>query len=206
MNFEQIQKATQAEGLDVIGFVDDQILLLGPSAEFWEIFEGSPEYLDEKPDPVDRWSLRVIRNLAELFGATAEFPFGGPPYAPFLDWALKSGWAWQSPVGMLVHDQMGLMVSYRGALRFDERLELPPTTSEKPCDTCVDQPCLTACPVNALTPQGYDTDACATHLRTKEGAACMNGCLVRRACPYSAGAARKTAQSHHHMRAFLEAR
>jgi epoxyqueuosine reductase len=48
-------------------------------------------------------------------GAKALFPFGGPPWHPFIAWAKRSGRAWESPVGFLVHDQAGLMVSYRAA-------------------------------------------------------------------------------------------
>ena len=30
----------------------------------WEVFSGSPEASDGRPDPLDRWSRRVIGNLA----------------------------------------------------------------------------------------------------------------------------------------------
>jgi len=203
MTFADVQKTVQTQGLDVIGVVEGTILLLGPSAVFWDIFQNSAEYQDGKADPIDRWSLRVITQLAEQLHATPEFPFGGPPYAPFLDWALQSGRAWQSPVGMLVHDQLGLMVSFRGALRFTDAIDAPLSDAERPCDSCLDRPCLTACPVGALTADGYDTATCAAHLRVKEGAVCMNGCLVRRACPYSVGARRQDAQNQLHMKAFL---
>ncbi|MEM7242659.1 MAG: ferredoxin [Pseudomonadota bacterium] len=206
MTFAAIERAVQAQGLDVIGVVDDQIVLLGPGKGFWQLFQSAPEYQDGQNDPVDRWSRRVIGDLAGQFDAAPEFPFGGPPYAPFLDWALKTGRAWQSPVGMLVHDQMGLMVSYRGALRFENALDVPRTGAEKPCQSCSAKPCLTSCPVNALNAEGYDTDACAAYLRSDEGAVCMNGCLVRRACPYSGGVHRDPAQSRLHMRSFLEGR
>ena len=89
----------------------------GPSRRFWDILTTAPEF--SAPDhPVDRWSARVITALAEQVRARAIFPFGGPPYAPFPDWARRSGRAWNSPVGMLVHDTAGLLLSYRGALAF----------------------------------------------------------------------------------------
>ena len=123
-----------------------------------------------------------------------------------MDWAIRSGRAWHSRVGMLVHDQMGLMVSYRGALIFDEQMAYPPPDGESPCASCADQPCLSACPVGALSEAGYDTDRCSAHLRKDEGADCLNGCLVRRVCPYSAGAKREEPQSRLHMQAFLRNR
>ena len=57
-----------------------------------------------------RWSARVIGEMAEGLGATAVFPFGGPPWAPFTAWARRSGEAWESPVGLLVHDTLAYTV------------------------------------------------------------------------------------------------
>ena len=109
------------------------------------------------PDPVDRWSRRVVGRLACDLGAKALFPFGGPPYHAVLSWALRTGSVWESPVRLLVHGTQGLMVSFRGALALKEVVDLPPPPA-RPCDTCA-RPCLTACPVGALTGAGYDVAA-----------------------------------------------
>ena len=58
------------------------LVLLGPDGPgFWTIFRASPEVGDGAPDPLDRWSERVIGALAARLGAAALFPFGGPPLA-----------------------------------------------------------------------------------------------------------------------------
>ena len=164
------------------------LVLLGPDDGFWPIFSASPEYAAAAPDPLDRWSERVIGALARAFAATPLFPFGGPPYRPFIAWARRSGRAWDSPVGLLVHDTAGLFVSYRGALALPSRLDLP-APGPRPCATCA-APCLDACPVGALTGAGYDLPRCHGYLDTPPGADCMTrGCAVRRACPVGAGAA-----------------
>ncbi|MBE0452907.1 MAG: ferredoxin [Roseovarius sp.] len=175
------------------------LVLLGPQEPgFWAHFTQSPEYRDSAPDPMNHWSERVIGALAEILGARALFPFGGPPWQPFTTWARRSGRAWQSPVGLLVHDVAGLMVSYRGALAFAHALDLPPATAS-PCETCAARPCLSACPVDALKPGGYDVPACKTDLE-RSGNDCMSrGCAVRRACPVSQGYGRQEAQSAFHM-------
>lgn len=179
------------------------LLMLGPAPRYWSIFTQSLEWRSKIPDPVDLWSTRTLSELAQLLDATAHLPFGGPPYAPFLNWALKTGRCWSSPVGMLVHDTTGLFVSFRGALSFRDHLDLPARPSVSPCDTCADKPCTTACPVAALGPAGYDTDACHGHLATPAGQDCLKaGCLARRACPVSARAGRIAAQSAHHMSYF----
>ena len=200
-----IEDAARAEGLLLMGALHEAgtIVLLGAGPDFWATFRAAPEALDSAPDPIDRWSTRVIGALAARFGARPRFPFGGPPYEPFLAWAAASGRAAQSPVGMLVHDTVGLMISYRGALHLPQTLPLPDPSTASPCTACA-RPCVTACPVGALSEtRPYDVPACHAYLDTAPGADCMqSGCAVRRACPVSAGAGRSAAQSAHHMEYF----
>lgn len=200
MTLDHIETAANAKHLTIFG-VHQAIVMLGPlEPGFWAAFTASPEWADGLPDPMDRWSARVIGALATELRATPHFPFGDPP-APFLTWAMNSHAAWQSPVGMLVQAKAGLMVSYRGALEFDMGLSVPAT--DKPCNTC-DAPCQTACPVGALTDDGYDVPKCKTFLRTDAGQDCLTGgCLVRRACPVSQTYGRDPAQSAYHMERFL---
>ncbi|MEP3440276.1 MAG: ferredoxin [Sulfitobacter sp.] len=184
---------------------EQAIVLLGTAATFWDKFIETREFSDAKVDPVDRWSKRVMPEIMQAAGAQdVIFPFGGPPYAPFLSWAKQTGEAFDSPVGMLVHYRSGLMISYRGALVFDRCLPLPDMCLSNPCDDCTDRPCLTACPVDALSElHPYDVPACKSYLATDKGDSCVTlGCAVRRACPVSQSFGRATAQSAHHMRAF----
>lgn len=180
------------------------LVMLAPlEPAFWPAFTDSVEYRDGAPDPMDRWSTRVIGQLAQDLGATALFPFGGPPYHPFYSWALASGRAWASPVRLLVHDRAGLFISYRGALALPERMPLPPPTAAMPCTTCADKPCLSACPIGALGAGGYDVPACRAHIAGNAGRDCAeSGCLVRRACPVSTRHGRLPEQSAFHMKAF----
>jgi epoxyqueuosine reductase len=177
------------------------VLLLGPhEPEFWPWFQTQTEAGDGEPDALDRWSRRAIGRLACDLGAKAVFPFGGPPYRPFIRWAERSGRAFPSPVGMLVHDRAGLFFSLRGAIALRERLE--PLLAANPCLTCTGQRCRTACPANALTNRGYDVRACHSFLDTGPGQDCMvGGCHVRRACPVGQKL-RMADQSAFHMKAF----
>jgi hypothetical protein len=205
-----LESLTAPQGLMVMGHLTEQgttIVLLGADASFWNVLTAAPEYLDQLPDPVDRWSQRIVTELARQTNSTARFPFGGPPFQPFIRWAIASGRAWQSPTGMLVHDTAGLMISYRGALMFDCDLGWPSLTTpnlDNPCLTCADQPCAAACPVGALSATtAYDVPRCHDHLATKSGAPCLGqGCAVRRACPVSRAFGRPEAQSAHHMASF----
>lgn len=182
------------------------IVLLGPDGpHFWAQFCASPESLDGRPNPMDRWSERVIGNWARALDAQALLPFGTPTH-PFYDWALRTGRCHASPIAFLVHDDAGLLVSFRGALALPDQVGLTAQRSPSPCLSCATQPCRVACPVDALTAGGYDVGACKTHLRSTEGQDCMsNGCAARRACPISQGYPRLSAQSAFHMRSFIAA-
>jgi hypothetical protein len=177
------------------------LLMIGPGgAGYWPHVTTQPEW-DGAPDPVDRWSRRVIGRIACDLGGKALFPFGGPPWHPFYTWALRTGRVWDSPVRLLVHADQGLMVSFRGALALQVAVEVP-AAGLRPCDTCA-APCLAACPAGALTGAGYDVPTCHGFLDSESGQDCMDqGCAVRRACPVSQSYARMPEQSGYHMRQF----
>ncbi|WP_371154605.1 ferredoxin [Jannaschia sp. 2305UL9-9] len=207
-SYAQVAAAAASCGLVALGGTHDPdatgmpqdvtLILLGPDpVRFWPLLQAAPEA--RLPDPVDAWSMRVITDLAHALGARPRFPFGTPPQ-PFIRWALASGTCHLSPVGPLVHESLGLNVSFRGALLFAKTIALPPA-GPRPCETCA-APCLGACPVDAMTPDGYDLAACHSWLDEAANTCMTRGCAVRRACPVSP--ARPDAQAAHHMAHFHE--
>lgn len=198
----------EGDGVPPSGDAGQTLILIGNAgSSFWPAFRQSAEYADGLPDPLDRWSERVIGGLARELEARPVFPFGGPPYHPFLRWARRAEDMAPSPLGMLIHPEYGLWHAYRGALIVDRRIEnLPPKPGEQsPCLTCEDQPCLTGCPVDAFGPEGFEVDHCVAHLSGPND--CLEqGCLARNACP--AGKPFRYAPEQHrfHLRAFFKAR
>lgn len=191
------------------GAAAETLLLVGNAGpDLWRVFETSPEHLDGTRDPLNRWTERVVGALAEATGATALYPFGGPPYWPFVAWAKRCEPVAESPIGMLIHPDYGLWHAYRAALLLPERLALPPRdASAIPCERCQHRPCLASCPVGAFDMSGYDVGACAGHLDRPEGEDCMTmACRARRACPAGAAFAYEPAQAAFHMTAFLDNR
>jgi hypothetical protein len=185
------------------------LVLLGFSGgQGWASFARSPEFGDGAPDPLDRWSRRIVGTLAAGLEAVAFYPFGGPPFLPFIAWAQRAEPVYPSPIGMLIHPDWGLWHSYRGALGFAARLVLPvPDHRVSPCESCSTRPCLTSCPVGAFTPGRYDVAGCAAHLGTVGGADCLgSGCRARRACPIGRTVQYEPAQAVFHMQAFRGAR
>ncbi len=173
----------------------------------WPGFAASPEAQDGQPDGLDRWSRRVVGRVAKELGATALFPFGGPPYLPFQRWAQRAEPVHPSPLGILIHPDWGLWHAYRGVLAFVEDIALPdPDRRASPCDSCVAKPCLSACPVGAFSRAGYDVPACINHIASPSGTDCMDfGCRARRACPVGAEYRYRPDQAQFHLRAFRNA-
>lgn len=184
------------------------ILIGNAGAAMWPVFQASPEARSGLAHALDAWTRRVVGGLAGRFGGEAVYPFGGPPFHPFIRWAQRAEPVVPSPIGMLVHPDYGLWHAYRGALLFAESLDLPPREARPaPCETCTARPCLTTCPVGAFTAGGYDVAACARHIATPEGADCIeDGCRARRACPAGADYRYAPGQAAWHMRAFAAAR
>jgi hypothetical protein len=218
--FEQIATTAAGRGVAVRGAfhptVEDgmpsspgTLVMLGLVGRAqWPIFAASAEASDRAANPLDRWSRRIIDALAAELGATALYPFGGPPWLPFQRWAMRAEPVHRSPLGMLIHPDWGLWHSYRGALAFAQRLPLPIRVERpSPCDACAAKPCLHACPVGAFTLERYNVDACAGHIRGTAGKDCVElGCRARDACPVGADHRFAPEQANFHMRAFLASR
>lgn len=185
------------------------LVLIGLAGQHgWHAFAASPEAQDGAPDPLDRFSRRVIDDLAQACGGRALYPFGGPPHWPFQRWAQRAEPLYPSPLGLLIHPRYGLWHSYRGAIALARELALPePERTQSPCDACPARPCLKACPVGAFGAAGYAVESCADWLRGAGAKTCMqHGCLARRACPVGADFAHVPEQVRFGMRAFLRAR
>ena len=209
-----LDKDIHSAGLTILGelqVTDDDpvpkeaqsILLLGPDEpNFWKIFKESDEFNDREANPLDRWSKRIIDNIAIKNNCIPLYPFGGEPYKPFFSWALRSGRVWSSPVHLAIHKDRGLFVSFRGALAINQIRKMD-QRFKNPCTKCP-APCLSACPVNAFTESGYDVAKCKEHISGVDSRNCKSlGCNTRRACPVGANL-RNFEQSLFHMENFLK--
>lgn len=200
--YAHLSELLEPPALTVLGHTSDgpqTLALIGPDEPaFWDRFTDSPEYRDGEADPMDRWSRRVLTDIATQVEGEAVFPFGGPPFEPFQSWALASGQFWTSPIGFLVHQTRGLFVSFRGAIRLP--VAQPTPVGASPCPDCP-APCAVACPVDAFR-HGYDVAACKAHIATPAGRDCLTrGCRARRACPVGQGL-RLPDHARFHMEAF----
>ena len=224
-DFDALGRAAQSRGLALRGgfhpaaqdgvpaFSDGgavrSVVLLGfVGAAHWPAFAAAREYADGRPNPLDRWSRRMIDEIGAAHGAVGLYPADGPPWLPFQQWALRSESIHVSPLGLLIHPKYGLWHCYRGALCFRTPLALPPAVpSASPCLACREKPCLHTCPVEAFSPGRYDRAACARHIASAAGSDCMSSsCRARRSCPIGAAHHYGEEQSRFHMAAFLAPR
>ncbi len=185
------------------GEVARTVMLAGNAGpRMWRAFEAAR---GESALTLDEWSLRVLTGLAARIGARAVFPFERP-YLPFQRWALRAEACHASPLGLLIHPEYGVWHGYRGALLLAAELELPaPDRRPSPCASCLDRPCLKACPAGAFDGKAYDVPACARHLAGTSEPDCMQiGCLARHACPVGRDYRYAPAQARFHMQAFLD--
>ncbi|MEQ8737696.1 MAG: ferredoxin [Hoeflea sp.] len=184
---------------------------------FWPVFDLWRMLHPDAAVPLDTWSRPIIRPIAARLPGEAVFP-SDKPWQPFQRWAMAAEGLHPSPLGLLIHPEYGLWHGYRGAILFGAEAAKAPGFSDlaqgksggiarthHPCDSCEDRPCLSACPVEAFTADGFAAGDCRAHLETPEGSrACMDrGCLARDACPVGRTYRYSNAQTRFHMAAFL---
>ncbi len=181
------------------------VILIGNAGP--DMFRRFARERDPEKDSMDDWTKATVDVLARDLDATAVYPLDKPAL-PFLTWARRARAGHVSPLGMNIHATYGLWHAFRAALLFPVAFDLPPAPQgERPCDTCADKPCLTACPVQAFNGNSYNVSACGQHLASESGKTCMDGgCQARMACPVGKGFEYGPAQMQFHMRAFLRAR
>jgi hypothetical protein len=211
---QELAPILTASGLGALGwlvmadapFAMRKALLIGNHAvdgkhTFWEIFSQSPEYGDGMAEPMNRWTERVVGDIARQRGAVALYPFGQTLW-PFQRYAQQATGMKASPLGILIHPEFGLWHAFRALLVFGSDVALSPV--EKlihPCERCIEKPCLSACPVNAFSDTGFAVSACREHLASGDEPRCMAlGCRARAACPV--GVPYSEAQIRFHMEAF----
>ena len=178
-------------------------MLIGPDEPFfWDIFKKSGEFKTLKKNPLNKWSKRIIDKISKEFSGKAFYPFQINPVIPFYSWALMSDKFWESPVKLLVHENRGLMVSFRGAIAFENKYIIKKIIkTNSPCVSC-SAPCESTCPVNAFSNNRYDVVSCMNYIRSSSKKKCIHGCLVRRSCPIGQSL-RKKEQSKFHMKYFI---
>lgn len=137
-------------------------------------------------DPVDDFSLTSAREFALDYLEDGDIHVLYPSALPIPLQRIGEhlGFAHRSPLGLGIHGQFGLWFAFR--VLFLTRVEIPATSIERsasPCLTCVEPPCVSACPADAVHHDApFDLTACVGE-RLSTGSNCRSRCFSRLACP-----------------------
>ena len=137
-------------------------------------------------NPVDDFSLDSVRaHLEGDLGVQRWAPlYPGTTLVPLQELGTLLGWHQASPLLVGISPEFGTWFAYRAVVVADT--ELPVTQASEgrvsPCETCVEKPCLDACPGAALTTGTLSIGRCVD-FRVADGSPCADRCVAREACP-----------------------
>lgn len=164
--------------------------------EFWRGFrshcEAHPHYLQEREHPLDDYTKEKIetvvtpqlQRVGAMYRYLYPFRFCTEPVS-FMHLARAAGLTGPSLLGVTIHPVYGPWIALRAALLIDQEVQAPPQAEGfDPCPTCVERPCLTACPAQAISlTKGWDIPACVQH-RLRIETDCVDYCRARFDCVY----------------------
>jgi hypothetical protein len=175
----------------------DQLILIGHGGRrLWECVQASDIGGEH---PIDDYCLRTIgRWFAECLPGI-QFRIAYPGAAPVGLQALGklAGWHHASPFMVGIDGKWGSWFAYRAVVLANSRF-WPFFAADRsiPCLNCPDQPCITACPAEAMADGQFSLTRCAGH-RLQTDSTCAYGCLARQACPVGAEHRYDAAQIRH---------
>jgi hypothetical protein len=178
---------------------------------FWEIFrkflESPPgAFLNSSEDPIDNYTEMVANQLLSQYPELTDCLFPFKRQEIFIDYqklAVCSGLGHLSPyIKLVLHPQFGSWISLRGVFLTGSDLQASgPLQTPVPCSDC-SKPCLSVCPVNAVSTETFDFTVCAAY-RDQE-TDCLSHCHVRKACIIGPEHAYSSEEGLHRNRASLK--
>ena len=143
--------------------------------------------------------------VTEVFGARSVpfrifHPFAdATPPIPFQRLGKAAGLPEPGPLGLQIHPLYGPWWAYRALVIVAVTLAAEPPIAA-PCAGCP-RPCVAACPVHAVTADGFVVDRCVDHRLSEPE--CRTSCAARMCCPVGATHQYPSTQVAFHMRASL---
>jgi len=180
---------------DTAGF--DQLILLGHGGRrLWECVQSSGI---GSAHPIDDYSLRTIQRwFAEcLPGIRFRIVYPGEALVGLQALGKLAGWHHASPFMLGIDSEWGSWYAYRAVVLADSRF-WPFFAADRsiPCQNCPDQPCIAACPAEAMADGQFSLARCAGY-RLQAASACAYTCLARSACPVASEHRYDDAQIRH---------
>ncbi len=184
------------DGVDLDGH--RSLVLLGQRGR--TLWERSVRHNLDADDPFDDTVQALVTDWFATHAPNAEWTivYPGSVRLPLGQLATAVGWGDPSPLGITIHPTHGLWIAHRIAFVCDLDLSTAPEPGLHPCASCVDTPCVSACPVEAVSlADRFNLRACAEH-RAPVDSACEFQCFSRSACPVASDLQYGPEQMTHH--------
>ena len=160
-----------------------RLLLIGNGgAGFWRVLQANS---NDSKNPVDDFSRQIaVRMVEEYLHARSLVLYPGDLNLPLQQLGALIGWHYPSPLGIGNHPKYGLWFAYRAVVLTDAPLvPTVPIMGSSACLSCDNQPCLSACPAQALAQLGQPNIERCLSWRTTPDSSCETTCLARLVCP-----------------------
>lgn len=156
-----------------------QLILIGHGGKtLWASLKASGI---NSEDPIDDFSSEKLRQA--LAGQRHTLIYPAKDSVGLQALGKLAGWHHTSPFMVGINQSWGSWYAYRAvALSDTDFVPTPPLVSVSPCGTCQDQPCISACPVQAVSDSAFDLNKCVTY-RKQATSLCRETCLARISCP-----------------------
>ena len=192
-------KSDMAEQIE--GFSDyRQLLLIGHGGKrMWEAVQAS-QFRDTH-DPIDSFSVDRLKSWFSDHYPSCKYKIIYPDRQRIV--ALQSlgelvGWHHRSPFRIGINQLWGSWFAYRLAVLCDSSFEVSEAMRFiSPCETCIEKPCITACPADALQGCDFSLKRCINH-RLSSDSSCHDQCLARLSCPVAPQPRYTTQQINYH--------
>jgi hypothetical protein len=176
-----------------------QLILIGHGGRrLWDCVQVAQ--LDSA-DPIDDFTVRTLRqHFAEALPETAYtllYPSEKPIGLQQL--GTLAGWHNPSPFMVGIDTTWGSWSAYRAVILSATRfVRTPQQQQASPCPSCIDRPCVSICPADALSDSssGFNLQKCTTY-RKQADSPCQYTCLARCACPIGREHRYSTEQMRH---------
>lgn len=178
------------------------LLMIGHGGKrFWQGFMNQTRHTTERSsNPIDDYSIEVADHFMQQRWPELSYHvlYPGPNPVGLQQLGVLAGWYHSSPLKVGINATWGLWYAYRvvllveGVLEPTEKVQQP-----SPCDSCMDKPCITACPGQALSDAGRMLTLCVDH-RLQPESSCQNTCVARQACPIQLQHRYDPDQIHYH--------
>ena len=180
---EEIAAAIAVFTTDITRF-KQLIVFAHGGRRMWECLQASR--FAGADEPIDSFSIDLVRRYFAKACSENRFEVlypGNKPVIPLQELGKLAGWHHDSPFRVGVNQLWGSWFAYRVVVLADTEFEPTPSlTAASPCHACMEKPCLSACPAEALESSNFSLQLCIGY-RLIENSKCKAQCLARLACP-----------------------